>query len=138
MFYGGVVVEIGGRLLGSETQQGFITQSATNYLNLAGLVCLLLWTEHLWHERERGVSKFEWGSLLLNWLSLGLLAGIHLKMDLVLETVTAKVVDPARFDLYHKLYIGISSLQWLASLLMLILALHRWDSAVLMRRSIND
>ena len=37
MFYGGVVVEIGGRLLGSETQQGFITQSATNYLNLAGL-----------------------------------------------------------------------------------------------------
>ena len=36
MFYGGVVVPVGGRILGSETRQGFITQSVTNYLNLAG------------------------------------------------------------------------------------------------------
>jgi hypothetical protein len=33
MFYGGVVVPVGGAVLGSERQQGFITRSVTNYLN---------------------------------------------------------------------------------------------------------
>jgi len=32
MFYGGVVVPVGGRVLGSETKQGFVTQSVTNHL----------------------------------------------------------------------------------------------------------
>ena len=128
MFYGGVVVPVGGRILGSETKQGFITQSVTNYLNLAGLVCLLIWVEHLWHERKRGVTRIEWGLLICLGLSLGMLAGIHWNMDQTLDSRSASVVDPARFDLSHKMYIGISSLQWLAGLLLLLLTIRRWDS----------
>ena len=126
MFYGGVVVPVGGRILGSETKQGFITQSVTNYLNLAGLVCLLLWTEHLWFERKRGVSRFEWGTLLIVAVLLGLLAMVHVNMDHVLDSRSESVISHPRFDLYHKLYIGASSAQWLGSLVMLFLASRRW------------
>jgi len=129
MFYGGVVVDVGGRILGSETQQGFITQSVTNYLNLAGLVCLLVWTEQLWHERKRGVTKLEWGTLIVMGVSLAMLAGIHLSMDQSLDSVAVNVINPTRFDINHKLYIGISSLQWLASLTLLFLTLQRWNAS---------
>jgi hypothetical protein len=129
MFYGGVVVDVGGRILGSETQQGFITQSVTNYLNLAGLVCLLVWTEQLWYERKRGVTKLEWGTLIVTGVSLAMLAGIHLSMDQSLDSVAVNVINPTRFDINHKLYIGISSLQWLASLTLLFLTLQRWNAS---------
>ena len=65
MFYGGVVVPVGARILGSEREQGFITQSVTNYLNLAGAVCLILFLEQLWHDRRHGVSKAGVGPLEL-------------------------------------------------------------------------
>ena len=129
MFYGGVVVDVGGRILGSETQQGFITQSVTNYLNMAGLVCLLVWTEQLWYERKRGVTKLEWGMLIVTGVSLAMLAGIHLSMDQSLDSVAVNVINPTRFDINHKLYIGISSLQWLASLALLFLTLQRWNAS---------
>jgi len=129
MFYGGVVVDVGGRILGSETQQGFITQSVTNYLNMAGLVCLLVWTEQLWYERKRGVTKLEWGTLIVTGVSLAMLAGIHLSMDQSLDSVAVNVINPTRFDINHKLYIGISSLQWLASLTLLFLTLQRWNAS---------
>lgn len=43
MFYGGVVVPVGSRILGSDLEQGWITRSVTNYLNVAGAVALALW-----------------------------------------------------------------------------------------------
>lgn len=130
MFYGGVVVPVGGHILGSETKQGFITQSVTNYLNLAGFVCVTLWAENLWHERRRGVTKLEWGTLAFTVATLGILAVIHVNMDRILDSSSASVVNPRQFDLFHKLYIGTSSIQWLASLLMLVLALRRWQSRI--------
>ena len=41
-FYSAVVVPIGSDLLGSGRDQGFITRSVTNYLNLAGVAALAL------------------------------------------------------------------------------------------------
>lgn len=127
MFYGGVVVPVGGRILESETKQGFITQSVTNYLNLAGAVCLVLWLEHLWHERRIGVSKLEWGSWGFAVLFLIVLAGVHAQMDQILNIESTSILDPHRFDGFHKMYIGTSSLQWLATLVMLFLAMRRWN-----------
>jgi hypothetical protein len=127
MFYGGVVVPVGGRILGSETTQGFITQSVTNYLNLAGAVCLSLWLEHLWHDRRHGVSQLEWGIWSFAAVSAIVLAGIHVKMDRMLIVESSSVLDPEWFGRFHKLYIWTSSLQWLASLALLFLAVMRWN-----------
>jgi hypothetical protein len=126
MFYGGVVVPIGTALLGSATEQGFITQAVTNYLNGAGAVCLALWLEHLWHERRRGVSRMEWLVWGLATLAVVGLVGIHMPMDRLLSVESTSVLDRVAFRQYHKMYIGISTLQWLASLMMLLLAIVRW------------
>jgi hypothetical protein len=127
MFYGGVVVPVGGRILGSETSQGFITQSVTNYLNLAGAVCLIVWLEHLWQDRRNGVSKPEWSLWIIAAVSLIVLAGIHAKMDYMLSVETSSVLDPERFGRFHKLYLVTSTVQWLASLALLFLAVLRWN-----------
>ena len=126
MFYGGVVVSVGAEVLGSDTKQGFITQAVTNYLNLAGVVCLIVWLEHLWQSRRIGVSWAEWGLWCFAAISLVGLAGIHVRMDRILTAETEGVMDPKQFGLLHKMYIGTSSLQWLASLTLLFLALRRW------------
>ncbi len=128
MFYGSVVVPVGGRILGSETKQGFITQSVTNYLNLAGAFCLIVWLEHLWHDRRDGVSKLEWGLWSFAAVSVMVLAGIHVPMDHILDVESSSVRDPAWFGRLHKTYIWTSSLQWLASLALLFLAFLRWNS----------
>ena len=116
-----------GAILGSETKQGFITQSVTNYLNLAGAVCLIVWLEHLWHDRRNGVSKLEWGIWSFAAASVIVLAGIHVKMDHMLSVESSSVLDPEWFGRFHKLYIGTSSVQWLACLAMLFLAVLRWN-----------
>ena len=127
MFYGGVVVPVGGRILESETQQGFITQSVTDYLNLAGALCLSLWLENLFHERRTGVSKLEWGLWGFAACSLVVLVVVHGFMDQNLGLEPARVLNPRSFDRSHKVYIGTSSLQWLACLAMLFLAILRWN-----------
>jgi hypothetical protein len=126
MFYGGVVVPVGGAILGSETRQGFITQSVTNYLNLAGAVCLGAWLEHLWHDRRNGVSKLEWGIWSFTAVLLVILAWLHVRMDHILGIEQSSVFDPEWFGRFHKLYILASSVQWLASLALLFLAVLRW------------
>ena len=126
MFYGGVVVPVGGAILGSEREQGFITQSVTNYLNLAGAVCLILFFEHLWYHRRMGVSALEWGLWSFAVVSLVVLAVIHRQMDQILSAESSSILDPVRFGRFHKVYIGTSSLQWLASLAMLFLTLAQW------------
>ena len=126
MFYGGVVVPVSTRILGSGTEQGFITQPVTNYLNILGAICLMIWLEHLWHERRAGVLPLEWYAWAFAAISLVILIGIHPRMDSLLNPETTTVLDRAAFRVYHKIYIGTSSLQWADSLLMLFLLMLRW------------
>jgi hypothetical protein len=127
MFYGGVVVPVGAKVLGSESEQGFITQAVTNYLNGAGAVCLIIWLEHLWHERRSGVLPLEWYVWGIATLSLCVLVTTHYQMDRLLNIGSKTILDYAAFGRYHKLYILTSSLQWIASLVMLLLTLFRWN-----------
>ncbi|MEI8017440.1 MAG: hypothetical protein WCH39_04520 [Schlesneria sp.] len=129
MFYGGVVVPVGAEILASDTKQGFVTQAVTNYLNVAGAVCLVVWLEYLWHHRRGGVSMAEWWVWLLMAISLVGLVGVHFQMDRILIAETTTVSEPKQFDLLHKLYIGTSSLQWLLSLVLLFLTLRSWNQA---------
>lgn len=127
MFYGGVVVPVGGALLGSETEQGFITQSVTNYLNMAGVVCLLLWLAELSLSRKTRLQRIErslWG---LNSVALSVLVVTHQMMNKTLNREAFSINDPTAFDSLHKIYIGTSSVQWALSLVMLFLMLLRWN-----------
>jgi hypothetical protein len=131
MFYGGVVVPVGGRILGSETEQGFITQSVTNYLNLAGAVCLLTWGLVLWIDRPhaprlRVASWTLWVGLVSG---LAVLALVHLRMERLLDFESRSVLEQDHFGWLHGAYIATSSAQWLASLILLGLTLRSWQIA---------
>lgn len=133
MFYGGVVVPVGASVLGSETEQGFITQSATNYLNLAGLVCLIVWGIALASDAPRrsrtGLTCWAlWSSIVL---ILGVLIGFHVLMDRSLDVAGRAVLDEPKFLGLHAAYITLSTIQWLLCLALLAMTLITWrnDSA---------
>jgi hypothetical protein len=129
MFYGGVVVPVGGKLLGSEVDQGFITQTVTNYLNLAGGVCLLVWGGTLWFD-TRHVPKWRWLCWVLWWcliFGIAVLLPLHVLMDRLLDASTRSILEVQQFHLLHRVYLTTSTAQWLTSLFLLGLTLKLWQ-----------
>jgi hypothetical protein len=127
MFYGGVVVPVGTAVLGSEVEQGFITQSVTNSLNLAGGVCVVLWGITIWLDaRPPLVRRICWAMWFAITAALGLLIGLHVQMDGLLNVVDRTVLDESRFRGLHQAYLTIISLQWVICLLLLLMTLQVW------------
>jgi hypothetical protein len=130
MFYGGVVVPIGAAVLGSEVEQGFITQSVTNALNLAGGVCVVLWGLTLWLDARGPILKRAgWAMWFVITAALGLLAGLHVEMDRLLNIAERIISDEDKFRRLHQAYLTTISLQWAVCLVLLLLTLQLWRTA---------
>ncbi len=126
-FYTLIVIPTGGKVLGSERDVGFITQQVTNWLNWIGLLALLILG---WNARAegRGAAKF---FLALAWLAMALtevgLFVLHRVIDNLLDIGAHKIHGPLdHFFVWHRSYMAVASLQWLAALLYLWLALMTW------------
>lgn len=126
-FYTLFVIPTGSKVLGSERDVGFITQQVTNWLNWIGLLALLVL---VWNARAegRGIAKF---FLALAWLAMAVTeAGLfllHRIIDNLLDTEAHKIHGPLdHFFVWHRSYMAVASLQWLAALLYLFLALAIW------------
>ena len=127
-FYGGVVVPVGSAVLGSERDQGFITRTVTNYLNLAGAAALAVWGWDL--SAMRGMSP---GGRRLRWaiwaglvLSLVVLVWLHPMLDGLLVPEDATVLDRHRFRSLHERYLIVSTVQWAGCLLLTALTILAW------------
>jgi hypothetical protein len=131
MFYGGVVVTVGASVLGSETEQGFITQSVTNYLNVAGAVCVTVWGVALACDTRLSsrLGRLCWGLWSGIAISLGLLIGLHLVMDHRLDSAGHTILDEQSFLQLHEAYITTSTIQWLLCVALLGLTLAAWRSS---------
>ena len=128
MFYGGVVIPIGSRILGSDLEQGQITQSVTNSLNVAGVAALAAWGWDIFSERgtsfrDRRLRQVSWCLLVL---ALGLLAWLHLRMDALIDADVPLVLDRRRFRTLHRWYLLVSTAQWVGSLLLSALTIRAW------------
>ena len=110
-FYAAVVVPTGTKVLGV-SEQGFVTQQVTQWLNLigAGALAILLWNT------VAQPSKL----LLITWIVLAFLQlalfGLHWQLDGLLDSQARELIDPERFSGLHELYEFTSALQWLAGL----------------------
>lgn len=118
LFYAGVVVPIGTQVL-DPTTQGFVTQRVTNAINVATLVTasLILLDVHF-RRRAYGGSR-TWGTVLCSALILlcsVVLFSLHAIMDRQLDAENLVVEDSTRFYGLHRIYLRVSTLQWLASL----------------------
>jgi hypothetical protein len=128
MFYGGVVVPVGSRVLGSDREQGFITRSVTNYLNLAGAVALAIWGLDILAEpgeshRGRRPRWLLWGLLIL---ALGLLAWLHVRLDALLDPDESVILDRRRFGSLHSWYLTVSTVQWIGCVMLTALTVRAW------------
>jgi hypothetical protein len=125
-FYTGFVIRIGTNVLGSERDQGFITQQATNWLNYIGILGVLVLGWNLLAERRGNRVRL----LALAWLALLLLQialfVIHPVIDHMLDPATHKIHDLGHFFNWHRAYMATASLQWLIALIYLWLAMHLW------------
>ncbi|MEM6634195.1 MAG: hypothetical protein AAF694_31250 [Bacteroidota bacterium] len=111
-FYAAVVIPIGTEVIGS-TEQGFITQQVSNWLNGIGGIALigLAWLAFRIYQ-HRGF-KWLWFFLCISWL---LLLILHPVLDRFLLPGTYEVADPEEFYGWHRIYLLIHTIQWLASL----------------------
>lgn len=129
MFYGAVVVPVGAEVLGSHREQGFVTQSVTNYLNVAGAVALAVWGWDVAAGGGAGGRRLRWTGWGLLVVLLAVLAWLHLRLDDLLVVDEFRIRDRPGYRRFHQWYLLTSTLQWAASLLLLGWTLRAWRSA---------
>jgi hypothetical protein len=123
VFYASVVVPVGQDVVG-RFEQASITQVVTRWLNFSGTaaVVLLLW--ECVAARDPARWRY-WGRVTL-WLvmmsTLGLLYWLHS----LLERSLAGTVYPLDFHTLHRLYLWAHTIQWLAAVVYLGLAILAW------------
>jgi hypothetical protein len=126
-FYAAVVVPVGAEVLGSHREQGYITQSVTNYLNLSGAVALTLFAMDTWFARD----SFRWRRRVrwLTWLGMGLTLAALVVLHPRLETLLARestAFPVSDFRPLHRVYLWTSTLQWGFAVLYTLLTISAW------------
>ena len=118
-FYSAVVIPVLHAQLGSALETGLVTQRVTDLLNLLGLVASGLgWIRTAIERPKGGHGHVAWnGSILLlaiNTLCLGALVLLHQRLDGRLLSGQMEGFYPL-----HRAYLRVSTLQWLASMVLL-------------------
>jgi hypothetical protein len=127
-FHAAVVIHVGHDVLGSHLQQGYITGVAANYLNLAGLVTLVLWGWDIAMTKDTSRVRrwVRWAIWVVLLLALGMLTWLHGRLDELLAVESFRILEPPRFYDLHRWYLNISTVQWGGSLLLTLATLLAW------------
>jgi len=126
-FYAAVVVPVGQDVLSSHKNQGFITRRVTNYLNLAGAVCLLplAWDAAAASGSSRW-QRVRWLAWLGMALALGLLAWLHPRLDALLDPDALRILSRSTFRAQHRWYLWVSTIQWACALVYAVATVCAW------------
>jgi hypothetical protein len=127
-FYAAVVVPIGQGVLQSHLEQGFITRQVTNYLNVSGAVALLClaWDGMASKDPAAIRRRVRWIAWLVMVLSLAMLVWLHGSLDQLLDPENKSLLDRRPFRSLHRLYLWISTLQWVFAVVYSSLTLAAW------------
>ena len=111
LFYTAVVVPIGTDAHGA-FNQGRITREVTVVMNIIGAVALVVFAWDQWHER----SRWRWASWSVLALTLFGLLMLHGRIDAHIDFGAGYIADYPRFYFWHRVYLYVATLQWLAGL----------------------
>jgi len=128
LFYGAVVVTIGSFVMNSDFAQGMITRHVTDALNLTGLLVLLAWSWDLLAERRTRIRR-RWLIWIFLLLTLALMAWIHVQMDALIDTEGYRLIDRPAFRSWHRWYLRVSTVQWLACIVFTVWTLQNWRAS---------
>jgi hypothetical protein len=113
-FYTSVAVPVGTEVLGdSALRQGFITRKVTIWLNLTGVIGLMILASDLiWGKNTRGRRIVLWS--LWGGMSLcqGLLYWLHPQLDAMMISKGLLITDAEAFRPLHRLYLWAHTIQW--------------------------
>jgi hypothetical protein len=127
LFYATFVVPVGATVLGSSAEQGAITRRVTDYLNGCGVAALVVCVWDL-ASGHRGVALLRWRWVL--WLAMALILGgliaLHVPMESLLDDPSAGSAGRNHFRSLHRLYLWLSTAQWLLALGYVYLTLRAW------------
>ncbi len=125
MFYGAVVVPVGSELLGHRVQ-GFVTQSVTNYLNVAGAVALGVWGWDVAVGRGAAGGHRRWVGWAVLVVLLGVLVWLHLRLDELLVADEFRITDRPGYRRLHQWYLILSTVQWAGAVALAAWTLRAW------------
>ncbi len=125
LFYASFVVPVGTEILGSSFEQGRITRHVTNSMNAVGAAALLIFAWNLLAGAPR-YRRSRWGCWAVMALGLLALVLIHSKLEELTDFDAREFSDHRQFRYLHRLYLWISTFQWLASLAFTVLTLMAW------------
>jgi hypothetical protein len=123
-----VVIATAQEVLHSHLRAGLITQQVTYWLNLVGLVPLALCAWNCWGLRgndRKGSVRMVVAALVSMIALQAVLFGLHPLLDG--QIVGREVSDAGAFFKLHRLYLVVSTAQWLATLVYLWFALALWE-----------
>ena len=120
-FYAGAVVPLGASVTDERTQ-GFVTQQVTVVLNGLAFVALLL-TVPAAVLRGKWWGRTAWGVAVLSLIGLFV---VHQRLDQMLDGRSQSVLDETHFYGVHQMYLWLTSLQWVAGLVLLVGFAGRW------------
>ena len=129
-FYAAVVVPIGQQVLGAHFEQGLITRRVTVYLNLAGLAALLplAWDMLSTADTLRWRCWARWLAWAGMLATLLVLFWLHPRMDSFLDPDTHEFIDRRAFAPLHRIYLWLSTAQWLCGIVYALFALWEWSA----------
>jgi len=132
LFYGTVVVTVGANVLGSDREQGFITQQVSSALNIVGGVALLALAIELATGRDyrivenRKTRRNLWVMWGIQVVAVVILVVLHPRMDALMDSDEHIILDRPGFRSLHRWYLRIWTLLWLTSMLYLVGLLRSW------------
>ena len=124
-FYAGRVVFIGHEVLKSKVRQGFITERVTTELNWLAVGALVAVGWELLASSEFPRPRAAWTAWAVTGLATVALFALHTNLAGMLDFAARRVADDDHFYGWHRIYLIVATVQWLAGLLCLVSLLHR-------------
>jgi hypothetical protein len=127
LFYASFVVPAGTQLLGA-AGQGAITARVTDVLNVIGFVSLAVLALELGCTRDpnRRRTARRWWIWAVALVCQGLLVYLHLLLDALMDDDRRRVLIGTAFHPLHGAYLWVSTVQWVAGLLLAWALLRAW------------
>jgi hypothetical protein len=115
--YATVVVPIGAGVLGSHEAFGFVTRRVSIGMNAiaSGTLSLVLWNL-LWTCRHRA-TRTMWITFAIMSATQLVLYFLHPWLDALLDPEARRILDEDAFYDRHRIYLLVTTVQWLAGLL---------------------